>query len=147
LTNITSYILFFNSEGILTWDYRPMSIMYAACTMEQGAKLENGFSSRAYRQGSEFLTDALINALANECVEQTSIMFQSIKPKGGEMPVVMGSGGSGILLHEAIGHAFEADFNRKNVSIFSDLFCVCFYCSSKTLCCRFNTLGYRHSHI
>ena len=36
------------------------------------------------------------------------------------MPVVMGAGGSGILLHEAIGHAFEADFNRKNVSIFSD---------------------------
>ena len=36
------------------------------------------------------------------------------------MPVVMGAGGSGILLHEAIGHAFEADFNRKNTSIFSD---------------------------
>jgi len=47
-------------------------------------------------------------------------MFDAIKPKGGEMPVVMGAGGSGILLHEAIGHAFEADFNRKNTSIFSD---------------------------
>ncbi len=48
-------------------------------------------------------------------------MFDAVKPKGGLMPVVMGAGGSGILLHEAIGHAFEADFNRKNVSIFSDM--------------------------
>ena len=60
------------------------------------------------------------NELAQEAVDKTSILFQAIKPKGGEMPVVMGAGGSGILLHEAIGHAFEADFNRKNTSIFSD---------------------------
>jgi len=53
-------------------------------------------------------------------VKNAALMFDAIKPKGGEMPVVMGAGGSGILLHEAIGHAFEADFNRKNVSIFSD---------------------------
>ena len=42
------------------------------------------------------------------------------RPKGGRMPVVMGAGASGILLHEAMGHAFEADFNRKGQSIFSD---------------------------
>lgn len=47
-------------------------------------------------------------------------MFDAVQPQGGEMPVVMAAGGSGILLHEAIGHAFEADFNRKNISIFSD---------------------------
>ena len=64
--------------------------------------------------------DDLIDELAQEAVDKTSILFQAIKPKGGEMPVVMGAGGSGILLHEAIGHAFEADFNRKNTSIFSD---------------------------
>jgi TldD protein len=53
-------------------------------------------------------------------VKKAAIMFEAVKPKGGELPVVMAAGGSGILLHEAIGHAFEADFNRKNVSIFSD---------------------------
>ena len=47
-------------------------------------------------------------------------MLEAVRPKGGEMMVVMGAGGSGILLHEAIGHAFEADFNRKGISIFSD---------------------------
>lgn len=121
LSDSTSYILFFNSEGVLTWDYRPMAIMYGSCTMEDNGKIENGYSSRAYRKGFEFLNDDLIETLAREAVEQTSLMFKAIKPKGGEMPVVMGAGSSGILLHEAIGHAFEADFNRKNVSIFSDL--------------------------
>ncbi|MEN9917627.1 MAG: hypothetical protein RL662_63 [Bacteroidota bacterium] len=117
----TSYILFCNSEGLLTSDYRPMAILSVSCTMEQNGKIENGSASRAYRKGVEFLTDDLIDVLAQEVVSQTALMFEAIKPKGGEMPVVMGAGGSGILLHEAIGHAFEADFNRKNVSIFSDL--------------------------
>ncbi len=122
LNDSTSYILFFNSEGILTWDYRPMSIMSGSCTMEQNGKIENGYCSRAYRKGFEFLNKELIETIAREAVSQTSLMFEAIKPKGGEMPVVMGAGSSGILLHEAIGHTFEADFNRKNVSIFSDQF-------------------------
>ncbi|MDU1891893.1 MAG: TldD/PmbA family protein [Dysgonomonas sp.] len=122
LSDSTSYILFFNSDGILTWDYRPMCVMYGSCTMEEDGKIENGYSSRAYRKGFEFLSDNLIETLAKEAVEQTALMFKAIKPKGGEMPVVMGAGSSGILLHEAIGHTFEADFNRKNISIFSDQF-------------------------
>jgi len=121
LYTTTSYILFFNSEGTLTWDYRPMAILSVSCTMEQNGKIENGYASRAYRKGFEFFSDDLIEVLANECISQTSLMFDAIKPKGGEMPVVMGAGSSGILLHEAIGHSFEADFNRKNISIFSDL--------------------------
>lgn len=120
LSHSTTYILFFNSEGILCCDYRPMAIMYAACTMEVDGKIENGFASRAFRKGFEFLSDDLIEVLSAEAVSQTALMFDAVKPTGGEMPVVMGAGGSGILLHEAIGHAFEADFNRKNVSIFSD---------------------------
>lgn len=120
LSDNTSYILFFNSEGTLCSDYRPMSIMYGSCTMEHEGRIENGYSSRAYRKGFEFLSDDLIETLACEAVAQTSLMFEAVTPKGGEMPVVMGAGSSGILLHEAIGHAFEADFNRKNISIFSD---------------------------
>lgn len=120
LNDSTSYILFFNSEGTLTWDYRPMCIMSGSCTMEQNGKIENGYCSRAYRKGFEFLNEELIETIAKEAVAQTSLMFEAIKPKGGEMPVVMGAGSSGILLHEAIGHTFEADFNRKKISIFSD---------------------------
>ena len=120
LGDTTSHILFCNSEGQIYYDYRPMSALSAVCIMEDNGKIENSYAARAFRMGAEFLTDDLINELAQEAVDKTSILFQAIKPKGGEMPVVMGAGGSGILLHEAIGHAFEADFNRKNTSIFSD---------------------------
>lgn len=120
LNDSTSYILLFNSDGTLAWDYRPMCIMAGSCTMQHEGKIENGYASRAYRKGFEFLTENLIETIAQEIVKQTALMFEAIKPKGGEMPVVMGAGSSGILLHEAIGHTFEADFNRKGTSLFSD---------------------------
>jgi len=120
LGDSTSYILFYNSEGRLAWDYRPLVFMYVTCIMEQGGKIENSTASRSAREGSEFLTSELIDTLATEAVEKTAILFEAVKPKAGEMEVVMSAGESGILLHEAIGHAFEADFNRKKTSIFSD---------------------------
>lgn len=120
LSDSTSHVLFCNSEGVCYYDYRPMTSLAAVCIMEENGRMENNYASRAYRQGFEFLTDDLIDILSREAVEKTAILFKAVKPKGGEMPVVMGAGGSGILLHEAIGHAFEADFNRKNTSIFSD---------------------------
>ena len=58
--------------------------------------------------------------LADEIVRGIDARFEARRPKGGQMSVVMGAGASGILLHEAMGHAFEADFNRKGQSIFSD---------------------------
>ena len=116
----TSYILYYNSEGTLCHDYRPMAIISGQCIMQQGDRIENNSSSRAGRSDFNFLSDALIEEIAQEAVKSTSILFEAVQPKGGEMPVVMAAGGSGILLHEAIGHAFEADFNRKNISIFSD---------------------------
>jgi TldD protein len=66
------------------------------------------------------MTDELVDEIAQEAIDKTNILFEAGKPKAGEMPVVLGAGGSGILLHEAIGHTFEADFNRKGTSIFSD---------------------------
>jgi TldD protein len=116
----TSYILYYNSEGMLCHDVRPMVQIFGMCIMQQEDKIENGFASRAARKDVSFLTEALVEEIAREAVDKTAIMFQAVKPKGGEMPVVMGAGGSGILLHEAIGHAFEADFNRKKTSIFAD---------------------------
>lgn len=120
LNDSTSHILFCNSEGLVYYDYRPMVTLGAVCIMEENGKTENSYAARAFRMGAEFLTPEFINEIAKESVQKTAILFKAIKPKGGEMPVVMGAGGSGILLHEAIGHAFEADFNRKNTSIFSD---------------------------
>ncbi len=120
LSDETSYVLFYNSEGRLTYDYRPMVSFGAVCIMQKGDQIENAYSARSFRKGYEWLTDDLVNELATEAVDRTNILFEATKPKAGEMPVVMGAGGSGILLHEAIGHTFEADFNRKGTSIFSD---------------------------
>ena len=116
----SSHIMFYNSEGQFYYDYRPMVTLGAQCIMSDGARFESNSASRAMRTGAEFLTDELIDSIVNEAIETTSVLFNAVIPKGGEMPVVMGAGGSGILLHEAIGHSFEADFNRKNTSIFSD---------------------------
>ena len=120
LNDSTSHIMFCNSEGQSYYDYRPMAITGAQCVMIDGERTESNMSSRALRMGAEFLTDELMDTIVKEALDKTSVLFVSVKPKGGEMPVVMGAGGSGILLHEAIGHAFEADFNRKNTSIFAD---------------------------
>jgi TldD protein len=116
----TSYILYYNSEGTLCHDVRPMIVLRSSCVMQDGNRIENGASSRAARMDASFLTDALIEEVVRETYNRTAFMFDAVIPKGGEMPVVMAAGGSGILLHEAMGHAFEADFNRKNTSIFSD---------------------------
>ncbi|MDR3061889.1 MAG: TldD/PmbA family protein [Dysgonamonadaceae bacterium] len=120
MNDSTSYILYYNSEGTLCHDYRPMAILSGLCIMQQDGKIENAHSSRAARKDISFLTDEVVETVAQEAVKNTALLFNAVKPKGGEMPVVMGAGGSGILLHEAIGHAFEADFNRKKTSIFSD---------------------------
>ena len=116
----TALILFYNSEGKLTYDYRPMVRLGVVCIMEKDGQLENAYAARSFRKGYEFLSDDLVDELSNEAVAKANILFDATKPKAGEMPVVMGAGGSGILLHEAIGHTFEADFNRKGTSIFSD---------------------------
>lgn len=120
LNDETSSVLFYNSEGRLTYDYRPMISFGVVCIMQKDDQIENAYSARSFRKGFEWLTDSLVDELAKEAVDRTNILFEATKPKAGEMPVVMGAGGSGILLHEAIGHTFEADFNRKGTSIFSD---------------------------
>lgn len=120
LGDTTSYILFYNSEGKLAWDYRPLVFLVGVCIMEDKGRIENFFVSRSQRMGAEFLTNQLVDELSSEVVTKTSLLFSAGMPKAGEMEVVMGAGESGILLHEAIGHAFEADFNRKNLSIFAD---------------------------
>jgi TldD protein len=120
IIDTSSYILFYNSEGRLSWDYRPMAILAGTCVMEDIGRIETSRVARAYRTGFEFLTNDLVDELSEEVVKRTTLLFDATKPKAGEMEVVLGAGESGILLHEAMGHAFEADFNRKKTSIFSD---------------------------
>ncbi|MBN1765489.1 MAG: TldD/PmbA family protein, partial [Sedimentisphaerales bacterium] len=110
--NQTSYILIATSEGRIVYDYQPMVIMNVNCTAQQNDRREQNFYGMASRYGMEFVNDDNIQLIARETVRRTVELFDAVKPAGGEMPVVLAPGSSGILLHEAIGHGMEADFNR-----------------------------------
>ncbi len=119
-SNQTSYVLMATSEGKMAFDYRPMLSVTTSVTAEEDGKRENNYSSLAGRYGIEVLTPQMMDALVKEGVHKTTELFKAVKPDAGEMEVVLAAGSSGILLHEAIGHGMEADFNRKKTSIFSD---------------------------
>lgn len=116
----TSYILFANSEGRITHDYQPMVSLYSGVTAEQDGRREQNYYNLAARRGLEYLSPEIVDQLSTEAVRRTVELFEAVKPEAGEMEVVLAAGSSGILLHEAIGHGMEADFNRKQISIFSD---------------------------
>lgn len=101
-------------------DHRQRIALMLHVVMEHDGKYEMGFASDQQSMGVEFITEERMQALARRAVSQAAHLFEAITPEGGEMPVVMAAGASGILLHEAIGHAFEADFIRQRTSIFTD---------------------------
>ncbi len=119
-TDETRYVLLVRSDGKMVADLQPMTLAYITCVGEQNGRREDGRSSFSGRHGFEAYTPEKLDELAREAVRKTVIMFDAVKPEAGEMPVVLAPGTSGILLHEAIGHGMEADFNRKNISIFAD---------------------------
>ena len=120
LSDSVSDVLMYNSLGELTHDTRPMGSVSVTAVFQQDGKTENKSASRSFRMGAELICGSLAEELAKDIVRGIDARFEAIRPKGGQMSVVMGAGASGILLHEAMGHAFEADFNRKGQSIFSD---------------------------
>lgn len=120
LSYSTSEIMMYNSLGELTTDSRPLGSVSVTVVFKQGDKIEKNSVSRSLRKGSEMLDSELFDDLAERAVAGLDERFAARRPKGGKMKVVMAAGASGILLHEAMGHAFEADFNRKGQSVFSD---------------------------
>ncbi len=116
----SSHVLIANSDGRITYDYRPMAEIHASCSAEQGSQREEGSYSLAARRGIDHFSPENLKIVADKAVDRTIVQFEAIQPEGGEMEVVLAPGSSGILLHEAIGHGMEADFNRKNESIYSD---------------------------
>ncbi|UCH63520.1 MAG: TldD/PmbA family protein [Fidelibacterota bacterium] len=116
----TSYILIATSEGKISYDYQPMGTIYVSCIAEKNGQREQNSFNLSGRRGIEFFTPETTDRLAKEAVRRTVNLFTAVKPEAGEMEMVMAAGSSGILLHEAIGHGMEADFNRKKISIYSD---------------------------
>lgn len=120
LRDETGAILIADSRGRLVEDVQPMTLLSLSCVAEQGGRREqNGYNVSA-RAGFDFYSPDRLDRVVREAVARTTILFEAGPPPAGEMPVVLAAGSSGILLHEAIGHGMEADFNRKGTSIYAD---------------------------
>ena len=115
-----SVILIADSQGRIVEDAQPMTLLYLSCVAEQDEKREQNTYGVAGREDLTFYSPERMERIVREAVDRTTILFEAVQAPAGEMPVVLAAGASGILLHEAIGHGMEADFNRKNVSIYSD---------------------------
>jgi TldD protein len=113
-------VLIADSEGRLVEDLQPMTLLSVSCLAEDGGRREQNGYNVAGRAGFDFYTPDRVDRVVREAVARTAILFEAVQPPAGEMPVVLAAGSSGILLHEAIGHGMEADFNRKGVSIYAD---------------------------
>ncbi len=113
-------VLFADSDGRMYEDTQPMTTIGLSCVAEDGGKRESNGWNVAGRSGFDWYSKERLDRLVRRAVDKTLILFEAVPAPVGEMPVVLGAGSSGILLHEAIGHGMEADFNRKGTSIFSD---------------------------
>ncbi len=114
-------IMVVTSEGIKAEDLQPRNYLNASVVAEKDGRRERAGWNLGGRRDFSYYSEAVINEVAKEAVERTLKLFDAVQPPAGEIPVVLGPGVTGVLLHEAIGHGMEADFNRKKVSIYSNM--------------------------
>jgi TldD protein len=112
-------VLVARADGTLAADVRPLVRLSVTVIAEQGGRREMGSSGGGGRFGLGYFHDGIIAGYVDEAVNAALTNLESRPAKAGEMTVVLGPGWPGILLHEAIGHGLEGDFNRKGSSAFS----------------------------
>ena len=121
LTGLTNTILVASSDGTYSADVRPLVRLNVNVIVEQDGRIEKGGSGGGGRFGYEyFLNNDVASGYVNEAIEQALINLEAVDAPAGSMTVVLGPGWPGILLHEAIGHGLEGDFNRKQTSAFAN---------------------------
>ncbi|MGH9667694.1 MAG: metalloprotease TldD [Bryobacteraceae bacterium] len=115
------HVLVATSDGTVSYDAQPMARMgVTALVRENGGAPQRGYHGGGGRVPlTFFLNDKTPEYFAREAVRQAIVQLDAVDAPAGEMTVVLGPGWPGILLHEAVGHGLEADFNRKGVSAFS----------------------------
>ena len=112
-------VLVARSDGALAGDVRPMVHLSLTVIAEQDGRREQGQYGGGGRFGYGYFTDEVLRRVASEAVRMALVNLESRPAPAGTMNVVLGPGWPGILLHEAIGHGLEGDFNRKGTSAFS----------------------------
>ncbi|MFM7067001.1 MAG: metalloprotease TldD [Gammaproteobacteria bacterium] len=120
ITGSHEVVLVATLGGTLAADVRPLVRMNVTVIVEQGGRREQGYQGTGGRHSLEdLLTPERGEALAREAVRQALVNLEAVPAPAGTMQVVLATGWPGILLHEAIGHGLEGDFNRKGTSAFA----------------------------
>jgi len=120
MTSGQDLVLVAGSDGTLAADVRPLVRLNVSVILAHDGRREQGYSGGGSRSDlTYFLSGDLPMEYAREAVRQASVALDAVPAPAGTMPVVLGPGWPGILLHEAIGHGLEGDFNRKGTSAFS----------------------------
>jgi len=112
-------VLVARSDGLLRADIRPLVRLSVQVIVESNGRREQGSSGGGGRFDYAYFTDEVLQDYAAKAVHQAVINLDAAPAPAGNMTVVLGSGWPGILLHEAVGHGLEGDFNRKGSSVFS----------------------------
>lgn len=112
-------VLVVRSDGVLAADIRPLVRVSVTVIVEQDGRREVGSSGGGGRYDYGYFSDALLDQYATDAVKSALVNLDARPAPAGPMTVVLGPGWPGILLHEAIGHGLEGDFNRKGSSTFS----------------------------
>ena len=108
------------ADGRLIRDVRPLCRINVQVTVEKDGRRENGFAGAGGRAGFDaWITPEKWQEQAEEALRQAMVNLDAVPCPAGEMDVVLGPGWNGVLLHEAVGHGLEGDFNRKGTSAFS----------------------------
>lgn len=120
LASSQDLVLVAASDGTLAADVRPLIRLNVSVILEQDGRREQGYAGGGARTGLNYFLDSDIPmSFAKEAVRQAIVQLEAIAAPAGTMPIVLGPGWPGILLHEAVGHGLEGDFNRKGTSAFS----------------------------
>jgi len=120
LAAVQDVLLVVRSDGTLAGDVRPLVRLNVTVIVEQNGRREQGTAGGGGRYAYEYFLDQdLALTYAREAVRQAVVNLDAIDAPAGTMQVVLGPGWPGILLHEAIGHGLEGDFNRKGTSAFA----------------------------
>ena len=112
-------VLVAGSDGRLNADVRPLVRLSLQVIVEGNGRREQGSAGGGGRFGYDYFTDAVLRDYAAKAVHQAVVNLDAKPAPAGQMTVVLGAGWPGILLHEAVGHGLEGDFNRKGSSTFS----------------------------
>ena len=120
LASSQDLILLAASDGTMAADIRPLIRLNVSVILEQDGRREQGYAGGGARAGLNYFLDGDIPMeFAREAVRQAIVQLEAQAAPAGTMPIVLGNGWPGILLHEAVGHGLEGDFNRKGTSAFS----------------------------